>query len=422
MPMFSNLNDAKDRDANDPLSGYRSLFFHPDPDLIYMDGNSLGKLPIASRDTLSNLIDRQWGDRLIRSWNEGWLDMPQRIGEKISSLIGAAPSEVIVADSTSVNLFKLIVASLTHQAPRKKILTDSLNFPSDIYIIQGTIKMLNQNHSLIMIPSEDEIHGPEEDIIEAMDENTALLTLSHTVFKSGYTYDIEKLTSKAHEKGIMVLWDLSHSVGALPIHLNTHYIDMAVGCTYKYLNGGPGAPAFLYVNERISHTLGNPISGWMGQKDLFDFSTNYTPTADISQFLTGTPPILSLAPIEKGVDIILDAGIDKLREKSLAQTQYLIDLWEQILKPLGYHLKSPLNPVYRGSHVSLGHPEGMGIDLALINDHHIIPDFRAPDNIRLGVSPLYTTYEEIYRTVLALEHIVNTQSYLKYKNDQPTVT
>lgn len=408
-------------DAQDELAEFRARFVIDDPDLIYLDGNSLGRLPRATVARSRALIEHEWGERLIRSWNEGWFDAPERIGAKIARLIGAAPDEVIVADSTSVNLFKLVVGALRLQRGRTRILTDDLHFPSDIYILEGVIDLLGGAHRLEVLASPDGIHGPVEAIHEALGEDVALLTLSHTVFKSGYTYDLAALTAAAHRVGALVVWDLSHSVGALPIDLRAANVDLAVGCTYKYLNGGPGAPAFLYVRRDLQARLGNPISGWMGQRNLFGFDLRYQPAAGMRRFLTGTPPVVSLALIEPGIDLLLEAGMERVRAKSERQTAYLIGLWEALLQPLGFTLNSPRDARRRGSHVSLGHPEGLRIDLALIRDYNVLPDFRPPDNIRLGVTPLYTTYRELHTAVTRLARIVAERHYERY-TDVPVVT
>lgn len=413
---------ADQLDAADDLAGMQQAFVNLEPDMIYLDGNSLGRLPRAAVDLADGLVRRQWGERLIRGWNEGWFDLPERIGAKIARLVGAAPDEVIVADSTSVNLFKLVVAALRAQWGRMRIISDDLNFPSDLYILQGVVDLLGSGHEIALAYSADGIHGPVETILSLLDHDTALLTLSHVTFKSGFLYDMKALTAAAHAVGALTIWDLSHSVGAVPIDLNGSGVDLAVGCCYKYLNGGPGAPAFLYIRRDLQERLINPISGWMGQRDLFNFDLDYAPAAGLRRFLTGTPPIMALALIEPGVDLILAAGIERLRAKSIAQTEYLIELWQQRLAPLGYTLNSPRDPARRGSHVSLGHPAGLGIDLALINELNVLPDFRAPDNIRLGITPLYTSFRDIYIAVERLAQAVIEQRYLKYQSNRPTVT
>ncbi len=422
MNLPTDVETARLLDAQDPLAAFRSRFVIADPDLIYLDGNSLGRLPTAAVELAADLVGRQWGKDLIRSWNTGWWQAPERIGAKIARLISAQPDEVIIADSTSINLFKLVVAALRYQKGRSRILTDTFNFPSDLYILQGAIDLLGNQHHLDLAPSTDGIHGPEAELVQRLDERTALLTLSHTVFKSGFVYDMAGMTAAAHAAGALALWDLSHSAGALPVNLNAAGADLAVGCTYKYLNGGPGAPAFLYVRRDLQERLGNPLSGWWGQRQPFDFGLDYQPAAGLRHFLTGTLPIVSLALIEPGVDLLLEAGMEALRAKSVAQTEYLIDLWQAVLAPLGFTLNSPRDAGHRGSHVSLGHVEGMRIDLALINDMQVLPDFRSPDNIRLGIAPIYTSFVDIHSAVMRLREIVVDRLYKRYPVEPPQVT
>jgi kynureninase len=409
-------------DAADPLAHFRARFAVDDPELVYLDGNSLGRLPLAAAARAEELVRREWGGRLIRGWNEGWFDAPERIGAKIARLVGARPDEVIVADSTSVNLFKLAVAALRLQTGRARILTDDLNFPSDLYILQGAAELLGAGHRLEVVASPDGVYGPAEQLCARCDEQTALLTLSHTAFKSGYTYDMAALTAAAHRAGALALWDLSHSAGALPIDLNGAGVDLAVGCTYKYLNGGPGAPAFLYVRRDLQERLGNPVSGWMGQRDLFGFGLEYAPVPGLRRFLTGTPAVVSLALVEPGVDLLLEAGLPALRAKSLAQTEYLIGLWRELLAPLGFALGTPREPELRGSHIALSHAEALRIDLALIREGGVLPDFRAPNSIRLGIAPLYTRFADIRTAVLRMRQIVLDRRYEAYSDGAPTVT
>ena len=413
---------ASQLDAQDSLASFRERFVISDPNLIYMDGNSLGRLPKAAVALTEDLLHRQWGERLIRSWYEGWFTAPERVGAKIAALIGAQSDEVIVADSTSVNLFKLVIATLRLQQGRSRILTDNLNFPSDLYILQGAIDLLDKQHSLEMIASPDDIHGPVLGLKAHLDNDVALVTLSHTVFKSGYTYDMAALTDAAHDVGALVLWDLSHSVGAVPMNVDAAHVDLAIGCTYKYLNGGPGAPAFLYIRRNLQEQLRNPITGWMGQRNLFGFEPAYQPASGLRGFLTGTPPIVSLSLIESGVDLLLEAGMENLRAKSERQSEYLIELWEAVLEPLGFRLNSPRDVRQRGSHISLGHKEGLRIDLTLLHDMNVLPDFRAPDNIRLGIAPLYTSFLDIHTTVMRLRDIVVQKLYERYSSETPTVT
>lgn len=414
--------EARRLDGQDPLRHFRPRFVVADPELIYLDGNSLGRLPVASQERLRRVIDEEWGGRLIRGWNEGWFELPGRLGDKVAALIGARPGEVILADSTSVNLFKLVVAALRASPGRRKVITDDLNFPSDVYILQGAQHLAGPDYELQIVPSADGLNGPVAALTEAIDEQTALVTLSHIVFKSGYTYDLAAVTKLAHRAGALMLWDLSHSVGAMPIDLSGAAADLAVGCTYKYLNGGPGAPAFLYVRRDLQERLLNPISGWMGQADPFQFGLDYRPSSGLRRFLTGTPPILSLAAVEAGLDMTLEAGLERIRAKSVAQTEFLIALWEQELRPLGFRLNSPGDAARRGSHVSLGHDEGWRINRAFIEEMGVLPDFRRPDSIRLGLAPLYTTFGEIAEAVGRLRTVVTERLYEKYSHETPIVT
>jgi kynureninase len=413
---------AMELDARDSLAAFRQQFVITDSNLVYMDGNSLGRLPQTTVAQAQDLVQQQWGERLIRGWGEGWFEAPERVGAKIARLLGAEPDEVILADSTSVNLFKLVVAALRFQSGRTHILTDNLNFPSDLYVLQSAIDLLGQQHHLDVLASSDDIHGPASELQAALDEQVALLALSHTAFKSGYTYDMAAMTEAAHAAGALALWDLSHSAGSLPVDLHGARADLAIGCTYKYLNGGPGAPAFLYIRRDLQEKLRNPISGWMGRKDMFNFELDYQPVSGLRKFLTGTPPVISLSLIESGIDVLLEAGMERLRAKSEQQSEYLIALWEALLEPLGFRLKSPRDVRQRGSHVTLGHEEGLRIDLALINEMQVIPDFRTPDNLRLGLAPLYTTFQDIHTTVMRLRTIITDRLYEKYDREVPAVT
>lgn len=412
---------AAQLDAADPLAGFRTAFADDEPDLIYLDGNSLGRLPLRAVSLADDLVRRQWGGRLIRGWNEGWFEAPERVGAKIARLIGAHPDEVIVADSTSVNLFKLAVGALRARPERTRIVSDDLNFPSDLYVLAGVAELLGGGRTLEVVPSPDGLHGPTAALLERLD-GAALLSLSHTAFKSGYVYDMATISAAARAAGALTLWDLSHSVGALPLDLTAAGADLAVGCCYKYLNGGPGAPAFLYVRRELQEQIGNPIAGWMGQRDLFAFDLSYSPAQGIRRFLSGTPSVVSLSLIEPGLDLLLEAGMARLRAKSEGQSAYLIALYEQLLAPLGFSLKSPREVARRGSHISLGHPHALGIDLALIRDLKVLPDFRAPDNLRLGIAPIYNSYADIHEAVVRMARIIDEGLHEKYLADAPTVT
>jgi kynureninase len=417
---------ARELDIQDELSHFRDAFVISEPDLIYLDGNSLGRLPKSSLHVLQQAIDNQWGERLIRSWNEGWMQLPQTLGAKIAKLIGAQPDEVLVSDATSVNLFKLATAALRARPTRNKIVSDVFNFPSDLYIFQGIVDLLGGDRRLELVPSTDGLSIAQEDLVDAIDGDTALVSLSHVAFKSAFLYDMVVVTELAHQAGALVLWDLSHSAGAVPVDLNGSNADLAIGCTYKYLNGGPGAPAFLYVRRDLQSHLSSPMWGWFAAQAPFEFGLDFVPRDDISRFQVGTPPVLSMQAIEPAVDILLNAGIGRLRHKSVMQSEYLIYLAEQWLLPLGFRLGSPRQVAMRGSHVSLRHPEGYRINRAMIDPLQpglrVIPDFRAPDNIRLGIAPLYNSFVDIWRSMARIRAIVVDRHYENYSNDRFTVT
>lgn len=420
--MRTDLDYARVLDDEDELAPFRQEFVLQDPELIYLDGNSLGRLPKATQRLIDRQVDENWGGRLIRGWNEGWYGAADRIGAKIGQLLGAAEGQVIVADSTSVNLYKLAHAALRARPARRKIVSDDLNFPSDLYILQGLVEGLGDGRKLSVVSSPDGISLPAELIEKTLDEDTALLTLSHTSYRSGFTHDMAALTEMAHQRGALVLWDLSHSAGALAIDLRTAGVDLAVGCTYKYLNGGPGAPAFLFVRADLQEMLNNPISGWFGQRAPFQMDLEYQPAQGIRRYLTGTPPVLSLLAIEPGVDLLLEAGTDRLRAKSIRQSEYLIGLWRELLQPLGFRLGSPADPSRRGSHVALAHDHGLAINLALIEEMQVVTDFRPPDCIRFGIAPLYTSFAEIHETVYRLRKVVEERRFEDYEGWAPEVT
>lgn len=418
--MDISLEQARQLDEQDDLARFRDEFVFDDSDLIYMDGNSLGRLPCRTQDRLAMAVQDEWGHRLIRAWNEGWFEASERIGGKIASLVGADGGEVILADSTSVNLFKLALAGVLAKPERSAILTDDLNFPSDLYILQGVAQATGRR--LVTIPSQDGIRVPPEGIRDALDERAALLALSHTAFKSAFTHDMARVTELAHDAGALVLWDMSHSVGAVAIDLGGAGADLGVGCTYKYLNGGPGSPAFMYVRSDLQAGLANPITGWFSQRAQFDMELRYQPAGGMRRFLSGTPPVLSLLAIETGVDLLIEAGMDRVREKVIALSEFMIALWEAELEPLGFRLNSPRAAAERGGHVSFGHDHALAIDLALINEMDVLPDFRQPDNIRLGLSPLYTGFVDVYQAVQRLHDVVKEGRYQKYIGQRPEVT
>lgn len=426
---MENLNAYRKRaekeDRDDVLKEYRKCFKVPE-NLIYFDGNSLGMMPFKSEQLATKLISYEWGERLIRSWNENWWDMPGRVSGKVARLIGCESDEVMVCDSTSVNLYKLVSAALKIQKGRKKIISDNLNFPSDLYVVQGIIKNLDDGHILELVESDNEIDIEYSRLFEKIDENTAVVVLSYVSFRSAFMYNMKKVTEYAHKKGALIIWDLSHATGAVKIELDSVNADMAVGCTYKYLNGGPGSPAFLYVNKKIQDRIVSPIWGWLGEKDPFEFSLDYRPSEGANRYMTGSPNILSLCTLEPSLDIIIKAGMDNIRAKSLKLTGFLLELYHLLLEPLGFGLGSPESGEERGSHISLKHKEGYRICKALIDDktgtHVIIPDFRPPDNIRLGLAPLYNQFAEVLELILEIENIVKNNIYTLYDLKADSVT
>lgn len=419
----SSLDFARQLDHEDPLASYRAQFVSNDPDLIYLDGNSLGRLPGFVIERMKKAVEEEWGTDLIRGWNKGWWESPSRIGDKIATLLGAAEGQVLVGDQTSINLFKLAAAALTLQPQRKRIITDNFNFPSDLYILQGINNLLGNRHEILRIGARDNDITPDLDALEAaINEETALVTLSQVTFKSGYLYDMAQVTELAHSKGALVLWDLSHSAGAVPIELDECDVDLAIGCTYKYLNGGPGAPAFLYVNRRLQDAVTSPIWGWWGQKDPFEFDLSYQPAPGVQRFLIGTAPMLSTLAMEAALTPLLEAGMDALRAKSVLMTDYAAYLTDTWLAPLGFSLGSPRDSARRGSHISIRHEEGYRINRAMIEELNVIPDFRAPDNIRLGFAPLYISFADIQEGFDRIRRVMEEGRYKKYPRQKLTVT
>ncbi|MCJ7702242.1 MAG: kynureninase [Anaerolineales bacterium] len=426
MDFDTGMDRARNLDAQDELASFRDRFIISDPDLIYLDGNSLGRLPKAAVAIMRQAIEHDWGERLIRLWNDGWVHTPSDLGAKIAGLIGARADEVLVTEATTTNLFKLAVAALRAREDRAKILSDVFNFPSDLYVFQGIIDLLGGHHRLELVPSGDGLSIHPDDLYDRLDADTALLSLTHVAFKSAFRYDMAQVTARAHQAGALTLWDLSHSAGAVPVALNQWNVDLAVGCTYKYLNGGPGAPAFLYVRKDLQTQLVPPTWGWFGAQAPFDFELEFKPSNDISRFRIGTPPMLSMKAIEPGLDLHLEAGIDRLWEKSIRQSEYLIGLARSWLLPLGFSLGSPLDPAQRGSHVSLRHPEAYRISRAMIESTppavRVIPDFRTPDNIRLGIAPIYTTFSDIHRALDRMRVIIQEKIFEKYPQERLQVT
>lgn len=420
------LNHARKLDEADPVGPFKSRFTRFGDSLIYLDGNSLGPLPEETLQVLDKTVRTDWGEGLIRSWNAGWFDLPVRLGDQLAPIIGARAGEVCFADSVTVNLFKLAAAALNHNDSRTDILTDDLNFPSDYYTLEGLINMLGNRHRMIRVASRDRMTVPAGEIVGAISDKTALVCLSHVVFKSGYMHDLEPVCEAARRHGAMTLIDLSHSVGSVPVDLESWGVDMAVGCSYKYLNGGPGAPAFLYVRKELQNKLQPQLAGWFGSRNPFRFEPSFQPVEGIRRFMVGTPPVLSLKAVETGITLVRQAGMEKLREKSIRQSQLLIELFDTLLQPHGFEMGSPRDPARRGSHLAFTHEEAFRINRALISPPPgkpvIIPDFRTPDNLRIGLAPLFLGYEDIVRAAVRMQEIVTTSEYTAFTHETEAVT
>lgn len=389
-------------DAADPLAGFRDRFTLPEG-VTYLDGNSLGALPRVTAERVRAVIEQEWGEGLIRSWNSAdWINAPRRVGAKIARLIGAQAHEVVVADSTSVNLHKLIVAALAARPGRRTVISEPGNFPTDLYMLQTAIATLGDGHALQLVP--------REEVIAHITDDTALVLLTHVHYKTADVHDMAAVTKAAQDKGAMVLWDLSHSVGALPIQLNACDADLAVGCGYKFLNGGPGAPAFLFVAERHHATLVSPLGGWMGHARPFAFTDQYEPADGIARFLCGTPPIVAVAGLECGVDLHLEADMTEIARKSRAMAELFIAMVQARCGEHDVTLVGPPSGAPRGSHVSFRHAHGYAIMQALIA-RGVIGDFRAPDIMRFGLTPLYLRYADIAHAVDVLEDVLRTNAW-----------
>ena len=392
---------AEHLDGSDPLAAFRDRFVIDDPETIYLDGNSLGRLPVATRESVAGLVD-QWGSRLVRGWHD-WIDLPERVGDELArAALGARPGEVIVSDSTTVNLFKLASAALDVADHARAIVTDAHNFPTDRYVLGG---LARQRGLELRLFEPDPVEGPRlEDVTRACaGGDVGLVCLSHVGYRSGALADVEAITREA---GARVLWDLSHSVGVVPTELTEWGVELAVGCTYKYLNAGPGAPAFLYVREELQEELQTPIWGWFGQRDQFAMERSYEPEPGIRGFLAGTPTILDLTAVRVGAQMVADAGVASLRKKAMTLTDLIVELHDDWLAPLGFELASPRDAERRGAHVSLRHGEAWPISRAMIGRARVIPDFRGPDSIRLGVPPLYTRAVDVWDALDRLRGLV----------------
>lgn len=384
-------------DAADPLAWARELFLLP-AGVVYLDGNSLGALPRATPARLEQVARREWGTDLVASWNRhGWIDLAMRIGDAIAPLVGAAAGEVVVADSTSVDLFKLLAAAVRLRPERSVILSERENFPTDLYVAQGLADLLGGILEIRAVA--------RSELGAALDDRVAVLMLTHVDFRSGELHDLAELTRRAHAAGALVLWDLAHSAGALPVDLNGAGADLAVGCGYKYLNGGPGAPAFAFVARRHHQALRSPLWGWMGHAEPFRFDLGYRPAAGVQRLACGTPPILALAALEEGVRSIAACGIERLHAKSVALTELFRELVET--SPTGRELTplSPRDPSRRGSQLAFAHPEAYAVVQALIAEG-VVADFREPDVLRCGFAPAYLRFVDVFDAAAALQRVL----------------
>lgn len=388
-------DDCVALDAKDPLAPHKAAFDLPQG-VIYLDGNSLGALPKSAVARALDVIQREWGQDLIKSWNTAdWINLPSRVGARIAPLIGATADSVIAADSTSINLYKLAAAAFRKQAPRKKIITEPGNFPTDLYVLQGLTTYLNAE--LVTVP--------RDHILDAVDADTALVSLTHVHYKTGALFDMAEVTKIVQAKGALMLWDLCHSAGALPIDLDGVNADLAVGCGYKYLNGGPGAPAFLYVAKRHQNDLIPPLSGWMGHAHPFEFRDDYQPAEGVRRNLCGTPGVIAMSILEESLKVFEAVDMSIVREKSKKMGDLFIALIDQECRSFGFELASPRDADHRGSQVSLVHQNGYAIMQALI-ERGVVGDFRAPDILRFGFTPLYVSYQDIWDAVQILREIM----------------
>lgn len=420
MPDAYSRDRAELLDDQDPLARFRDLFVVTDPELIYLDGNSLGRLPNSTVSRLQAAVVDEWGGGLIRSWPH-WMGLARRVGDLIGTkVLSARPGEVVMSDSTTVNLYKLAVASLDARPDRRVIVTDDDNFPTDLYVLQGLASQRGMELRLVRTDINEGLNLAA--LRDAVRDDVALVSLSHVAYRSGAVADMAEVTRLVQDAGALMLWDLSHSAGSVPVPLAETGADLAVGCTYKYLNAGPGSPAFLYVRTELQSQLRQPIWGWFGQTDQFAMARDYQPVPDIDRFIVGTPPILQIYAVEQGVRILAEAGIPRLRAKGMAMTSYLIELADAWLAPLGFELASPREAERRGSHVSLHHRQAWQITQALVERARVVPDYRTPDRLRLGPAPLTTRFVDVWDGLDRLRRLVEAGDHTKYPTDRARVT
>jgi kynureninase len=391
----SAASDPLALDAADPLAPFRDRFAIPDPDVVYLDGNSLGRPPLAALDRLARVAAEEWAGELIRGWDH-WLEAPRRVGDLLgTALLGAREDEVAICDSTTVDFYRLASAALEARPGRRVIVTDRDNFPTDRYVLEG---LARDRDRVIAWLDPDPVDGPRAAEVEAAlaahEGDVALVTLTHVNYRSAAIADLPAITRLAHDAGALVLWDLSHSAGSVQVDLATNAVDLAVGCTYKYLNGGPGAPAYLYVRRALQDELRPPIQGWFAQSNQFEMGPAFERRAGIGGWLVGTPGIIALTAVQAGIELLAEAGIDAIRAKGIALTEYAIALTDELLAPLGCTVGSPRDGARRGAHVAIRHPAARRLTREMIG-RGVIPDFRAPDSIRIGLSPLTTSFSDV---------------------------
>ncbi len=399
-PTTSRTLSADQLDHDDPLAHHRDKFVGAGESLVYLDGNSLGRPLRVTAARLSDFVSRAWGERLIRGWDEGWMDLPTTLGDRIgATCLGAGPGQTVVADSTTVLLYKAVRAAVAARPGRNEIVVDDDNFPTDRYVAEAVADELGLRLRWIGV---DRAGGVEADQLrEAVGEQTAVVLLSHVAYRSAHLADMDTLTRVAHEAGAMVVWDLSHSVGSVPVELDGCEADLAVGCTYKYLDGGPGSPAFVYVARRHHAALRQPVPGWIGHADPFAMGPGHTPDPGIRQMLSGTPPVIGMLAVHDMLDLLDEVGMESVRAKSVALTTYVLSLADELLAPLGVEVASPRDPARRGGHVTLSHPAMREVTAALWR-RDVVPDYRDPGGLRLGLSPLSTSYGEVAAGVRAV--------------------
>jgi kynureninase len=411
------LTRAAELDAADPLAGFRDRFVIADEDLVYFDGNSLGRLPVATRDRLRRAVDHEWAVDLVRGWDR-WIDLAREAGDVLASgVLDVSPGEVVLADSTTVNLYKLAAAALDARPGRRAIVTDDDNFPTDRYVLQGLSAARGLELRTLAVDVDRGV--TPRDVSAVLDSDVALVSLSHLAYRSGVRIDMPAITAAVHEAGALVLWDLSHSAGSIPTPLRASGADLAVGCTYKYLNGGPGAPAFLYVRADLQSRLRQPIWGWFGQREQFAMGPAYDPVDGIDRFVVGTPPVLGGYAALEGARISAEAGMGAIAAKGAGLTGFAIELADAWLE--GFTVVTPREPAARGAHVTLRHPAAWQITQAL-KAAGVVPDYRAPQRLRIGLAPLYTRYRDVHTGFSRLRDIVRDRTYERYPRAATRVT